>query len=87
MGRHVWLKLNPSPLLKLSGCSRISIASLTRWSMYLVAVLSLEVPSNLMRWYVVNECTATADLSGWFKHICLLYSLSLASMVRSVCPT
>jgi hypothetical protein len=62
MGRHVWLRLNPSSLLKLSGCSRISIASLTRQSMYLIAVLSWEVPSKSMRWYVVNECSATADL-------------------------
>jgi hypothetical protein len=64
MGRHVWLRLNPSSLLKLSGCSRISIASLTRRSIYLVAVLSVEVPSKSMQWYVVNECFATADLSG-----------------------
>jgi hypothetical protein len=35
--------------------------------MYLVAVLSLEVPSKSMRWYVVNECSAITDLSGWFK--------------------
>jgi hypothetical protein len=52
MGHHVWLRLNPSSLLKLSGCSRISIASLTRQSMYLVAVLSLEVPLKSMQWYI-----------------------------------
>jgi hypothetical protein len=73
--------------LKLLGCSWISIASLTRRSMYLVAILSLEVLSKSMRWYVVNECSATADLSGWFKQTCLLCSLSLALMVRPVCPT
>jgi hypothetical protein len=28
MGRHAWLMLKPSSLLKLSGCSRISIAPL-----------------------------------------------------------
>jgi len=87
MGRHVWLRIHPSFLLKLSGCSRLSIASLTRRSMYLVAVLSLEVPSKSMRWYVVNECSATADLSGSFKRTCLLCYPSLESMVRPVCPT
>jgi hypothetical protein len=76
MGRHAWLRLNASSLLKMSGCSRISIASLTRRSMYLVAVFNLEAR------FVVNECSATSDLSGWFKRTCLLCSLSLASVVR-----
>jgi hypothetical protein len=48
MGRHVWLRLNLSFLLKLSGCNRISIASFTRRSMYLVAVPNLVVPSKLI---------------------------------------
>jgi hypothetical protein len=82
--RHAYIRLKPSSLFKKSGCSRISIASLTRRFMYLVAVPNLEVPSNSMRWYVVNESSATADLSGWFKRTC---SLSLVSMVRPVCPT
>jgi hypothetical protein len=87
MGHHAWLRLKPSSLLKLSGCSRISIASLTRQSMYLVAIFNLEVLSKSMRWYVVNECSATTDLSGWFKQTCLRCSLSLALMVCPVCPT
>jgi len=33
MGHDVWLSLNPLSLLKLSGCSRILMASFTRWSL------------------------------------------------------
>jgi hypothetical protein len=87
LGRHVWLRLNPSSLLKSSGCNRISMASFTRRSMYLVAVPNLIVPSKLKRWDVVIECSATADFSGWYKRTCLPCSLSLASMDRPFCPT
>jgi hypothetical protein len=70
----VWLRLNPSSLLKLSGCSLISIASLTRRSMYyLVAVLSLEVLSKVMWWYVVRSAVAVQQ-EGSQVSICDSYT-------------
>jgi hypothetical protein len=72
----VWLRLNP---FWLSRCSWISMASFTRWSMYLVAVPSLEVLSKSTRWAVLTEYSATADFSGWLSQthlMCLCISLS-----------
>jgi hypothetical protein len=67
MGCHVWLQVNPSSLLKLSGCSWILITSFTKWSMYLVAFPSLEVPLKSVRWAVLIECSAAAD---FFSFVC-----------------
>jgi len=52
MGRHMWHRLNPLSLLKLSGYSHTSMASFTRQSMYPIAFPSLEVSLKSVWWAV-----------------------------------
>jgi hypothetical protein len=77
--------VNPSSLLKLLGYSRILMASLLRWPMYLVAIPSVEVPLKSIWWAVSIQCSATVYFSSCSRRMCLMCSLHLASMVLQVC--
>jgi hypothetical protein len=52
-GCHVQLRVNSLSMLKLLGCSWISIASLTKRSVYLVAIPNMEVPMKSI-WCLVH---------------------------------
>jgi hypothetical protein len=77
---------NLSPL-KLLGCSQISVASFMMQSLYPITFPSKEMLLKSILCATSVLCSATTDFCGWLRHVCLLCSLHLVSVVLLVCPT
>jgi hypothetical protein len=63
------------------------MASLIIWSTYVSLVEMMVVSSSLMRWHMLILCSATADLSGYSRRMCLWCSLILVSAEGAICQT
>ena len=80
------LKVRSSSLFMLCGCISGSVASLISWSMYLIFAERSFLSSSLIKWSWLMLCSAAADLSACASCICLLCSLILIWIDRSLCP-
>jgi hypothetical protein len=79
------LRRRQSFLFMFFGRNSISMASFITRSMYVALVERMAMSCSLMRQPRLVLCSATADLSGYFRLIWRLFSLTLAAMERLVC--
>lgn len=84
---YEWFKGNPICLLKLYGCSWISVASLNKQSLKLVILASTMVSLKFIWFFTLMLRSVTADLSGWYSCVCRAWSLHLFLKAWLICPT